>query len=73
MPGTPLRLLHAIHDFLPISRAGSEIYTHDLCCALQARGHHVTVVCAAYDPSQPHGLVRWRTHEGLPVAEIINN
>ena len=68
----PLRLLHAIHDFLPRHRAGSEIYASDLCRELASR-HHVSVVCAEYDPSRRHGLVNWRVHEGLPVIEIVNN
>ena len=67
-----MRILHAIHDFLPRHRAGSEIYAFELCRALSSR-HDVTVLCADYDPSQPHGSVRWRVHDGLPVAEIVNN
>jgi glycosyltransferase involved in cell wall biosynthesis len=68
-----LRLVHAIHDFLPRHRAGSEIYAATLCMELVRRGHHVTVMCAEYDPGRPHGHVAWRTHEGLPVAEVVNN
>ncbi len=76
-PGTSrslgrLHVLHVIHDFLPRHRAGSEIYAFELCREL-ARQHHVTVLCAEYDPSRPHGLVAWRVHEGLPVVEIVNN
>src|SRR4051812_15365982 len=67
-----VRILHAIHDFLPRHHAGSEIYAFELCRALAAR-HHVTVVCADADPSQRHGLVRWRAYQGVPVAEIVNN
>jgi glycosyltransferase involved in cell wall biosynthesis len=67
-----LRVLHAIHDFLPRHRAGSEIYAFHLCRE-QASRHHPTVVCAEYDPARPHGSVRWRLHEGLPVVEIVNN
>ena len=69
---TRLRLLHVIHDFLPRHAAGSEIYTFELCREL-ARRHHVTVLCADFDPSRPHGHVTWRTHQGLPVVEIVNN
>jgi glycosyltransferase involved in cell wall biosynthesis len=69
----PLRVLHAIHDFLPRHQAGSEIYVADLAAALQRRGHHVTVLTAAFDPSRPHGEVRWHQYQGLPVAEIVNN
>jgi hypothetical protein len=43
-----------------------------LCRELAAR-HHVSVVCAEYDPSRRHGHVNWRVHKGLPVAEIVNN
>jgi glycosyltransferase involved in cell wall biosynthesis len=67
-----MRILHAIHDFLPRHRAGSEIYAFELCREL-GRSHHVTVLCADYDPSRPHGHVSWRVHEGLPVVELANN
>ena len=67
-----LRILHAIHDFLPRHQAGSEIYAFELARELAA-AHHVSVVCADYDPSRPHGQVHWRVHQGLPVIEIVNN
>lgn len=69
---TRLRLLHAIHDFLPRHVAGSEIYAFELCREL-ARRHDVFVVTAEYDPAARHGTIRWRAHEGLPVVEIVNN
>lgn len=72
MPQDRLRILHAIHDFLPRHRAGSEIYAFELCQALGTR-HHVTVLCAEYDPSRRHGHVTWRIHDGLPVVELVNN
>jgi len=67
-----LRLLHAIHDFLPRHQAGSEIYALHLCQTLATR-HDVFVVCAEYDPTVRHGTIRWRAFEGLPVIEIVNN
>src|SRR5579864_4453100 len=67
-----LNVLHVIHDFLPRHRAGSEIYAASLAAALLAR-HHVTVLCAEYDPARAHGQVTWRVHEGLPIVEIVNN
>jgi hypothetical protein len=67
-----VRILHAIHDFLPRHRAGSEIYAFDLCRALTA-DHDVTVLCAEYDPARRHGDVSWRAYQGLPVVEIVNN
>ena len=68
-----LRLLHAIHDFLPRHQAGSEIYAAALCQELLRRGHHVTVLAASFDTSRRHGEVIWRVHEGLPVVEVVNN
>jgi len=67
-----VRILHAIHDFLPRHRAGSEIYAAELCRELGAR-HHVTLLCAEYDPSRAHGHLTWREHDGLPVVEMVNN
>jgi len=67
-----LRLLHAIHDFLPRHQAGSEIYAYELARE-QARRHDVFVVAAEYDPAVAHGTIRWRAYDGLPVIEIVNN
>jgi len=72
-PASMMRILHAIHDFLPRHRAGSEIYAFELCRALAARGHQVHVLCAEYDPSRPHASLSWRWHEGIPVTELVNN
>src|SRR5688572_2915928 len=72
IPAQPLRIVHAIHDYLPRHCAGSEIYVSELCREL-ARRHHVTVLCADYDPSRPHGQITWRVHDGIPVAEVVNN
>ncbi len=68
-----MRVLHAVHDFLPRHRAGSEIYAFDLAREQQARGHTVFVVAAEYDPSTAHGTIRWREHGGLTVIELVNN
>ena len=73
MASSPLRILHAIHDFLPHAQAGSEIYAHDLCRAQLDRGHHVTLVCATFNPQRPHGSIEWRVVNGIPVVEITNN
>src|SRR5215218_7386760 len=68
-----MRILHAIHDFLPRHQAGSEIYAFNLAQAQRGLGMDVHVLCADYDPSLPHGSFRWRVYEGLPVTELINN
>lgn len=73
MPERSLRILHAIHDYLPRYQAGSELYAHALVQAQLARGHQATVVCASYDLKLAHGHLLWRVHDGVPVAEITNN
>jgi glycosyltransferase involved in cell wall biosynthesis len=67
-----MRILHAIHDFLPRHRAGSEIYAFELARELSGRAE-VFIVAAEYDPAVPHGTIRWRSYRGLAVAEIVNN
>jgi len=67
-----MRLLHAIHDFLPRHRAGSEIYAFELARELSRR-HDLFVLAAEYDPAAPHGTIRWRAYGGLPIIEIVNN
>ncbi|HET7188682.1 MAG TPA: glycosyltransferase [Gemmatimonadaceae bacterium] len=67
-----MRILHAIHDFLPRHRAGSEIYACELARAQRSR-HDVFIVAAEYDPGAAHGTLRWRVHDGLTVVELVNN
>jgi glycosyltransferase involved in cell wall biosynthesis len=67
-----VRILHAIHDFLPRHHAGSEIYALRLCRELAAR-HHVSILCAEYDARRRHGHVTWRVYEDLQVIEVVNN
>jgi len=67
-----MRILHAIHDFVPRHQAGSEIYAHDLAVE-QARRHDVWVLAAEHDPAAVHGTLRWRRCGTLPVVELINN
>ena len=67
-----MRILHAIHDFLPRHRAGSEIYAFDLAREL-SRDDTVFVLAAEYDPAAAHGTLRWRWFEGLTVIELVNN
>jgi glycosyltransferase involved in cell wall biosynthesis len=67
-----VHVLHAIHDFLPRHQAGSELYALRLARAQLAR-HHVTMLCADFDPARDHGQVAWRVYDGVPVVELINN
>ena len=69
----PIRVLHAIHDYLPRHTAGSELYAAGLCAALARRGLQPAVLCAEFDPVRTHGQLSWRVHDGVPVVELVNN
>ena len=43
-----------------------------LCAAQRRAGLHPAVVAADFDPARPHGQLTWRSHDGVPVAEIVN-
>ena len=66
------RVLHALHDYLPRHQAGSEIYVAQLCAAQRRAGLQPTVLAAEFDPARVHGQLAWRSHDGVPVAEVAN-
>ncbi len=68
-----LRVLHTLHDYLPAHQAGSELYVAHLCDASRRLGVEPTVLAAERDAADLHGRVRWRAHDGVPVAEVVNN
>lgn len=66
-----MKILYAIHDFLPLHRAGSELYACYLAQEVGKR-HEVSLLCASYDPQRPHGDVIRREYGGIPVVELNN-
>ena len=60
-----MRILHAIHDFLPRHRAGSEIYAFELARELSRRAD-VFVLAAEYDPAIAHGTSDGVRTKGSP-------
>lgn len=67
-----MRVLHAIHDFLPRHQAGSELYAWQLARE-QRRRHDVRILCAEYDRARADLSVATREYEGVPVVELVNN
>jgi glycosyltransferase involved in cell wall biosynthesis len=67
-----MRVLHAIHGYLPRHRAGSELYLRSLARAQEPR-HEVRILCAERDPAGRHGTLRERSFEGVAVTELVNN
>jgi glycosyltransferase involved in cell wall biosynthesis len=68
-----LRILEAIHDFLPDHRAGSEIYTFHLSRALAARGHEVTLLFTEKRLERAQFSRSAGAYEDLPFHEIVYN
>ena len=68
-----MRILEAIHDFLPDHCAGSEIYTYHLSKALQRRGHEVQLLFTEKRQERPQFEVTEGTYEDLPFHEIVYN
>ena len=67
-----MRILFALHQFFPESRAGVELVTLGLAKELKARGHEPFVLAAKR--SGPGGLRPHETedyeHEGIPVRRV---
>ena len=68
-----MRILHLIHDYLPLHAAGSEIYTAALASAQRAAGHEVSVFTCEVDRAAPQWSLRERSHDGVTVFEGIYN
>jgi glycosyltransferase involved in cell wall biosynthesis len=67
-----VRVLFALHQFFPESRAGVELVTLGLAKELAARGHEPFVLAAKR--SMPGGIRPYETedyeHEGIPVRRV---
>ena len=67
-----MKILYAIHDFLPRHCAGSELYAYHLCQEMRQR-HDVCVLAAEYEPSHQQGKVVHRQYREIPIVELTNN
>jgi len=68
-----MRILVVVHQFLPRDSAGTEVYTHKLAKALQARGHELCVYHTARDPARPQYELRRGEFDGLRIFEVVHN
>ncbi|MCC7173135.1 MAG: glycosyltransferase family 4 protein [Planctomycetes bacterium] len=68
-----MRILEAIHDFLPDHRAGSEIYTYHLSKALAARGHDVRIAFTEKRLERPQFEITAGVYDDLPFHEVVYN
>lgn len=71
-PNERLRILQAVHFFLPRHYAGSELYTYRLCKELMKR-HTVHLLFAEHNLANPQFHTRSGEYDGIPVTELTNN
>jgi glycosyltransferase involved in cell wall biosynthesis len=67
-----MRLLIALHDYLPLHKGGSEIHAHQTAVELRRRGHDVTSVFTERDLSAEEGTLRRGELDGVPTIELVH-
>lgn len=68
-----MRVLQVAHAFLPESAGGTEVHTHLLSKALQARGHEVAVCYRIFAKERPEHELIEDVYDGIPVYRLVNN
>jgi len=68
-----MRVLHLVHDFLPASVAGVEVYTYELCRATIAAGAEVAVLHATRGPGLAQYTLEEGTFGGIRVFRVAQN
>lgn len=68
-----MRIVQVVHGFPPHEMAGTELATRELCLALQARGHQLTVFARMYDPNAAEFSVREEEDNGLTIVRAVHN
>ena len=67
-----MKVLIALHDYLPLHPGGSEIHAHQVACELVRRGHAVTVLVTERDLDAPEGEVRRGHLDGVRTIEVVH-
>ncbi|MBN2466887.1 MAG: glycosyltransferase family 4 protein [Deltaproteobacteria bacterium] len=70
-----MKILYALHKFLPRYFSGTEMYTYNLAKELQKRGHQVQIFCAEdVEKGQGHRVSAYDDpYDGLEVHRITFN
>ncbi len=67
-----MKILIALHDYLPFHKGGSEIHAHQTGVELARRGHRVTALFTERDLSRPEGEVRRGELDGVETLEAVH-
>ena len=68
-----MRVLQIVHDFLPGSHAGVEVYTHSLGLGLKGCGVEVAVAHPIQGVGLPQYSLRHLVVDGMPVVQMVQN
>ncbi|MCZ6597167.1 MAG: glycosyltransferase, partial [Planctomycetota bacterium] len=67
-----MKVVVALHDYLPAHAGGAEIHAHQLARELVRRGHDVTAVFTERDLDAPEGEVRRGELDGVTTVEVVH-
>ena len=67
-----LKIVVALHDYLPRHTGGSEIHAHQMAREFARRGHAVTALFTERDLSARDGEVRRGELDGVPTLEVVH-
>lgn len=68
-----MKILMVVHQFLPRHLAGSEVYTHRLAKAMQARGHEVVLFFTEIGLDRDQYTLSSGVYDRLPYFEAVHN
>ena len=69
-----MNIVQVVHGLPPQERAGTEILTLELSRALQARGHHVTIIARTFAPEREEfSLQEEQDTHGPRIIRVVNN
>lgn len=67
-----MRIVVALHDYLPLHKGGSEVHAHQTAAELARRGHDVTALFTERDLAAPEGEVRRGELDGVKTVEVVH-
>jgi glycosyltransferase involved in cell wall biosynthesis len=67
-----MRIVVALHDYLPLHTGGSEVHAHQSAAELARRGHEVTALFTERDLERAPGDVRRGELDGVRTVEVVH-
>lgn len=67
-----MKIVVALHDYLPLHTGGSEVHAHQTAAELARRGHEVTALFTERDLSRAEGEERHGELDGVRTIEVVH-